>query len=216
MKRARKTIDHIAEVIPALPPMPQADMQVIFAKAAAYDQISPQLDQLNRLAQGGWLGAITESSPLILVAIGEITMLRQERTAPMLMPDLNAALMTGFAAMWQRLSELLNDPSKGSHQARYEAFVAGINVVGAAISGHARTQSVGEIEAMLASMELGASRRVDAIVQDTAIPDRGHAIALAEIERSTYVRVRNALNEMMQGGYAGQKMPDQPAASGLN
>ncbi|WP_029311598.1 hypothetical protein [Acidiphilium angustum] len=191
----------------------RVELHLLRAKAAAYDAIEPQMEQLRSLAASGFVGAAGPDSALILAAISEILLLRQERTHPVYESDLNQASMTAFGVMWRTLGELLNDRSKGSHQARYEAFVAGLNVMLPSIIAHAQTVTLDEVRTFLVGLESGARERIAGLTSLIHIPDRGAAISAVEIERKAYASILETLNNFANGGAAPTLAPNaNPAA----
>lgn len=178
------------------------ELQALRIKAASYDRIAPDLEQLRALAAAGFLGAAGPESALILAAVSEIMLLRQERIPPVFMADLSSASISAFGTMWRRLGELLNDRSKGSHQARYEAFLAGINYLMPSVVGNARTIAFDDVRTLLNGMERNARERIDVLAGTIQIPERGRSIAVAEAERKAYADALDALNSLAHGGLA--------------
>jgi hypothetical protein len=193
------------------------ELRELRAKARAFDTVAPQLDQLQALAAQGFLH-VAGSTNLLTAAITEIVLLRQERLVPSMLPSDADILQVGFAAMWTSLAKHLNQPNKSAHQARYDAWVEGVQAVAPAIYSKMWAQTLHQLSHVVQGIQAETQERIDSATLSSPSPDRANNIREMVGRISCCKLILDTFSMIGQGGsdVKPDQKPDQNSAQKLN
>lgn len=171
----------------------------------------PYLDRLAELARLGWLGPVNEGDSLVAAAMREIEHLRAGCMPPSMVPDESQALLTAFGVFWQAQGARLADPTVGSHQARFEAFCAGVASIGPAIAATGRALALASAREAMLMLARNAQGKIDALLRSVpAGSERSVRLAELQAERSAFEAAAQSVDALCAGGATGTPAPATP------
>jgi hypothetical protein len=144
----------------AAPPLPpkKTPEQELKELREFYAIIAPQIDQIQRLVQAGWV-QMQPGEQLIQGLLKEITLLRAERIPPPMDHSMVDTCQAAFAQMSAQVREGLHRTEKSVQQTRFEAFQAATLAMIPTIMSKGRLEAYYTME-LIANGDLFQANRV--------------------------------------------------------
>jgi hypothetical protein len=175
----------------------------------AWNYLVPRLDKVQALVAAGWLHAEPQEC-LIDTLIREITLLRAERLAPAVIPDLSAIILGAFMSMCMTLRANLNDPAKSIQQHRYAAFEQAIAGVLPTFVGRGRVEAFSAMKAII-ELDIKDAERVIGILKSQEVVQSPFVAKRIQFLETNIGFLRSA-EEMVVGLMTGGLTPEQALA----